>query len=140
MPHLWSFCCAVHTTGQFLWYYSRSCWLILKKPFAVKSFGMLKFGDLLALVLALFWLFFFGCQPPFDSSHPSTARASLSIMGASTCVPMLLKCAASPLRLVLGKESFHLLVDTPLVPFVRYSGGKRELLQRELNWMCYSGG
>jgi hypothetical protein len=44
---------------------------------------------------------------------------------------MLLKCAAQPLQLVLGKESFQLLVETPLVPFVRYSGGKREAVQRE---------
>ena len=46
-------------------------------------------------------------------------------------MPMLLKCAAQPLQLVLGKESFQLLVETPLVPFVRYSGGKREAVQRE---------
>lgn len=44
------------------------------------------------------------------------------IIGASACVPMLLKCAALPLQLVLGQESFKMLVDTPLVPFVRYSG------------------
>eukprot|EP00435_Cladocopium_sp_Y103_P032053 s1487_g8.t1 len=53
----------------------------------------------------------------------SPALNVLSIVGASACVPMLLKFAVSPWRLVLGRESFELLVETPLVPFVRYSGG-----------------